>query len=446
MKVQANDHAPEKGKVVENREAMIEHGQFWLQNDEQRRLWGTLSVNESNEARLETFGSLMDPREESAHTIVGLIASGQRSVTLIDCIPINTQNWMRARHGETDWSHQTSLVNKVVDGIGFERGEEIAFEQAVMEISTLSKWAVPELVKVNLGESDNNTLTMNISKAAREDENTRVSFRGEEVKVCVRFQPKGGVQHEGAITRYQVEDHCQLIIERADGSLMPLDSILSFAGVMLDLLSICCNETPKVDSFTLYREETKPHPVKLHVRMRGYSVEGREGFPHAALRLEDLGGMEGVARWFAVTERYGTAVTLLTSNWYNEKAYTEDNLSRMYTAVEGLLSRKKKRNSSRMSSDELAQFAEEAIPGFSSLISRPTKEWALKVREVRDQKLSHSDPNSTLVIGFRTMNVMTNLLYVVGSSFLLREMGMEDPQINEYIKWTYQTLPLREQR
>ena len=66
--------------------------------------------------------------------------------------------------------------------------------------------------------------------------------------------------------------------------------------------------------------------------------------------------------------------------------------------------------------------------------------------EVRDQKLSHSDPTSTLVIGGLTMRVMTNLLYVIGSSFLLREMGMEDPQISKYIEWTYQTLPLREQR
>ena len=200
--------------------------------------------------------------------------------------------------------------------------------------------------------------------------------------IGIRFQPKERMQHHGVITSYEVEDHCLLIIESADGSLMPLDSILPVAGVMLDLLSICCNETPKVDSFVVHRGETKYPPVNLYVRMRGYNVEGREGYPRSALRLEDLGGMERVARWFAVTERYGAAVTLLTSNWYNENAYTEDNLSRMYAAVEGLLSRKKKRKRSKMSSAELARFAEEAIPGFSSLINRPSKEWALRVKDV----------------------------------------------------------------
>ena len=431
---------------MEERETMIEHGQFWLQDDEQRRLWGTLYVNESNESRLETFGSLMDPREESLRTIVGLIASGQRSVTLIDCFPTDTHNWEWARRGETDWSHQTYLVNKVVEGIGFERGEEIAFEQAVIDISTLSKWADPKLVELNLCEDDNKAITVNISKEVREDENTTVSSRDEEVKISIRFQPKERMQHHGVITRYQVEDHCLLIVERADGSLMPLDSILSVAGDMLDLLSICCNETPTVDSFVLHRDEHKPHQVNLYVRMRGYSVEGKEGYPYASLRLEDLGGMEGVAHWLGVTERYGAAVTLLTSNWYNENAYTEDKLSRMYAAVEGLISRRKKRKRSKMTSDELARFAEEAIPGFSSLINEPSKEWAMRVKKVRDQKLSHSDPTSTLVIGSRAMHVMTNLLYVVGSSFLLSEMGMEGPQISKYIEWTYQTLSLREQR
>ena len=170
---------------MKNKETMIEHGQFWLQDDEPRRLWGTLCVNEANESRLETFGSLMDPREESSRTIVGLIASGQRSVTLIDCFPTDTYNWASARHGETDWSHQTCLVNKVVDGIGFEREEAIAFEQAVIDISTLSKWADPKLVALNLCEDDNKAITVNISKEARKDESTTVSFRGEEVKISV---------------------------------------------------------------------------------------------------------------------------------------------------------------------------------------------------------------------------------------------------------------------
>ena len=76
--------------------------------------------------------------------------------------------------------------------------------------------------------------------------------------------------------------------------------------------------------------------------------------------------MEGVAHWIQLKERYGESVAHLTSNWYNEKAYSEDKLSRMYAAVEGLLSRKKSRNRAKMKEAELAKFVEEAIPGLQA--------------------------------------------------------------------------------
>ena len=227
-------------------------------------------------------------------------------------------------------------MNIVLEGIGFEKGEEIAFEQASLDISTLPKWTNPNLVKLDLTENRTRPNRVNISIADRADETTEVSFRGEEVRVSVRFQPKVELR-SGAITRYLVEDHCNLRIEKSDGSKMPLKSILSVAKAMQDLLSICCNETSTVTSFRVSYES---RPVKIYVRMRGNDAEGKEGHPHPALDLEDLGGMEGVARWLEVTEKYKVVVALLTSNWYNDKAYNEDKCARMYTAVEGLFTRK----------------------------------------------------------------------------------------------------------
>ena len=61
---------------MDNNDAVFEHGQFWLRSNEQRKLWGTLYVNELHESKLETFGSLIDPSEESSCTIVGQVRSG----------------------------------------------------------------------------------------------------------------------------------------------------------------------------------------------------------------------------------------------------------------------------------------------------------------------------------------------------------------------------------
>ena len=422
------------GSIVENNEPITEHGQFWLMDNEQRRLWGTLYINESNKGTLETFGSLIDPKREGCHNIVGQIRSGQEFVTLIDCFPTNTNNWILSGNDEPDWSRQTCLMNRVVEGLGFKEGEEFAFEQAYLDISTLTKWANTNLVKWEPDDAKTRPIRRMIAIEDREDEVTTVSYGGEDVKISVVFKPKEAFQHHGVIMSYQAEDHCYLRLERTDGSKMSLESIMSFSWALLDLLCICCNETPIVSNISVLMERDSPHPAKVYVPMKGRDTEKRTNRTYVALDLEAIGGMEGVAQWIQVKERYGESVALLTSNWYNSKAYNEDKLSRMYTAVEGLLSRKKGRKRAKMTAAELAKFASEAIPGFASIIKRNPEEWAKEVKEIRDKKLSHLDPSSTLVTDGRTMHVMTNVIYVAGASFLLGEVGLGENRISKYVK------------
>ena len=424
---------------MDDNESITEHGLFWLGEHEQKRLWGTLYVNEANEATLETFGSLIDPQGEGSHTIVGQIRSGQEFVTLINCFPTSTLNWLPGER-EPDWSRQTCLVNRVVEGLGFEVGEEIAFAQATLDVSTLTKWANPNLVKGEPADAKARPIRRTIAIEDRADETTTVSFGGEDIKVSIVFRPKEKWQRHGVITSYLVKDHCYLKLERPDGSKLPLESILSVSGALLDLLSICCNETPTVSNFSVRLERDNPRPAKVYVPMKGHDAEKRKSRPYVALGLEDIGGMEGVARWIQVKERYGESVAHLTSNWYNEKAYNEDKLSRMYVAVEGLLSRKKGRKRAKMTATELAKFVEEAVPGFASITKRHPEEWAENVKEIRDQKVSHSDPISSVVTDGRKMHVMANVLYIAGASFLLREMDLGESQIIKYVEECSQSM------
>ncbi len=135
---------------MNKREEFTEHGLFWRQDNDQRKLWGTLRISETNEARLETFGSLFNFEERSPINIIGQIKGGFGWVTLINCFPVNTQNPFPTREREIDWPHQTLHVNQAVDGIAFEKDEEIAFEEAILDISTLSRWVEPRLVEAHL--------------------------------------------------------------------------------------------------------------------------------------------------------------------------------------------------------------------------------------------------------------------------------------------------------
>lgn len=431
---------------MNERTDITEHGLFWRQDNDQRKLWGTLRISETNEARLETFGSLIDFEERSAINIIGQIKGGFGWVTLINCFPVNTHNPFPVPEGEIDWSRQTLHVNQAVDGIAFEKDEEIAFEEAILDISTLTRWVEPRLVKTNIAKGDITPFRTELSVREREDETATLNLRGERIKLSIRFIPKGGPSYERGVSRYSVEDHCTLVIETPDGTKLPLGSILSVTGSILNLLSICCNETPVVDDFLVRYEKQKLLPGKAFVRMRNHSVEQekRHGFPSPT--YNGIGGVEGLTKWIEVAETYQPLVGLLTSNWSNKGAYNEDNFARMYTAVEGLITRRAGRNTARAKSKELAQFMEQMVPRFSNLTNTSAEDWADRVKDIRDQKISHSDPWSAVVTNGRDIIMMTNLLYVAGAAFLLGEIGLEEKHIEEYIGTSKLTLWLTEQQ
>ena len=76
---------------MNDKEILSEHGRFWLSENDERKLWGTLRINEINEVRLETFGSLISERDERKRRIIGVINGGQEYVTLADCLPVSTR-------------------------------------------------------------------------------------------------------------------------------------------------------------------------------------------------------------------------------------------------------------------------------------------------------------------------------------------------------------------
>ena len=89
---------------MNDKEILSEHGRFWLSENDERKLWGTLRINEINEVRLETFGSLIAERDERTRRIIGVINGGQEYVTLVDCFPDSTR-FIGEEWDGIDWSH-----------------------------------------------------------------------------------------------------------------------------------------------------------------------------------------------------------------------------------------------------------------------------------------------------------------------------------------------------
>ena len=118
-------------------------------------------------------------------------------------------------------------------------------------------------MKLDFAGDDKKPFRVNISIQDREDETASVRFRGDETRISIGFRPKENWGWHGVITRYLVEDDCILTIERANGSKMPLESILSVVGAVTNLLTICCNETPTVTSFSVQYEKGDQRPARI---------------------------------------------------------------------------------------------------------------------------------------------------------------------------------------
>ena len=271
---------------VKDTKVLSEQGLFWLLKSDKKTVWGTLSIDEFNETTLETFGELIPESEDDLRTIVGQVKGGTESVTLIDCFSLNSK-FPGIKSDGIDWNHQKIFVNRMLKGIQFEVGDDIAFQQAILDISSLSKWASPKVVEFTRSD-DGKEVT--VSKNERPDETARVSFKGSEIEITARFLPKEYWGSENSIRRYSIEDHCKLIVESADKNKISLDEILSVTGVIEDILSICCNETPIVKNLVLRHEKGDLFPIEALVPFRQNKQDLREGSARPALNLNDVGG------------------------------------------------------------------------------------------------------------------------------------------------------------
>ena len=428
---------------MDTSDSITEHGLFWIKDRERQRLWGTLSIGEFDDARLETFGSLIATEEEKHQTIVGLIRGGQIPVTLLDCFPIKNQDFGPTREGELDWSHQTCHVNVVLEGTALEGDRPAAFAEAIVNISTLPRWVNPNLVKLEFSEVPSGETKVGISLNDREDETVVTTFKGKDIKVSIGFNPVRQWSWKGPITSYSAEDNCFLVLERADGGKLYLEDITSVTAAIQDLLTVCCNETSVVTGLNVRNQPDDRDSIRVFLRMKGYKAEKRGEFPYPALGYDDTGRMSGIARWLETTEKYHPSTAFLTAHWYNDTEYSSGRLSRTYTAVEGLIARKQNYTRANMKLNDLAQFVDQAIPGFHNITGINAEDWARKVKNIRNKTIDHLDPTGTPTTDGLTLLRMAEVLYVAGAAFLLREAGIEEPQIKKYIQGCYQSTLLR---
>lgn len=314
-------------------------GVFWTADEPDRRLAGRLSFTATEGATLRLVGSF-NPDLQAAFQDAGTTeiringAAGGKILTLERCLLRNTT----LQSGDVVLSEY--VVAEVFSGVQFQMGEEISFDDFWIRFDQLSYWVNRRPFSVSSETTiphDFSTETRaSITYEIQPTETTPV--QGAEVRLGFA-RTIGGDQ----VTEMRIGHQAQLGIHYPETR--------SFAEIMIDINGLQDLVTLAVDAPTV--------PTELILRSSDVTREGQAGtaipvpisFYSANLAeyvrrdrpqtpsdmfftFDQIGGIQTVARWVAVSRQYRIVLGFLLTIRYSARLYEENRYSNVISAAE----------------------------------------------------------------------------------------------------------------
>ena len=351
-------------------EALDIEGLFWRPGEPDQKIAGRLTFNETDGAILnltEPFSVPTGDKRRAAFTprsldkepvrIVG--SAGGRLLTLDDC-------------QETEYKmDRTSVVRRryyvymVLSGAHFPEGEPLAFNSVTVRLRHMKEWVNCSGIDVVHGCED----SVHISYTPIKPYVTNTSW-GE---LAVTFPWK--FQH--SFFESVVEQDCSATFRFATAQ--RLENIFRYSSSLWHLVTIGVDSPTSILSMTLSHAD-QPRAVELYTR---WNESGTVGSTEAIdqhkilLTFDDIGGVDGIARWLSVANEYRTVTGTLVSHWYRPKMYAEYRYMNVLVAAE-TLSRIRLQEPRINLSAELKQLAHETSGAFRALVG-DIDSWAKEV-------------------------------------------------------------------
>ena len=426
-------------RKVNERDGKTIDGLFWLKNLDTTKLWGTLTVSPTKDMTLKTFGSLLDTDDEKVETIIGQVEGGDEFVTLLNCFVKNTKGKPVAlaqhkRPGEIDWSMQTWRVNTAVEGLGFEKEEEVEFSQITATLSTLARWVMPDTLDIDWTRESPERFQMTAKGSYREPESATAVFGETPFRIALNYVNPGMIW-QSRTKRIEMEDSCNIRVAREDGGRMKLGEGLAIVAELQNLLTICYHAPAIVNTISV-RHEDEEIQAEVTIKFRGDDLDNPErGIKRdPILEFDEIGRMEGVARWIEIAGELSASIDTLMANWYNSHSYVEDQYAHVFVGLEGMLAKLNGMPRAQVTERNLIDAASALGPVFLQTFGTNAEDWARAAKEIRDTRVSHIDPNRGAFLDPRKTTRIRESLYVLGIATVLKEMGVGKCETDEFIR------------
>ena len=349
-----------------------EQGLFWLSSNPGEKVDGAITLDDEHGTMLTAYGQLglFNLKSEEQQIIHGVLTGGH--IKLVNCFPTNQRTTIGkfASTGETTWHCQFAFRGDKYCGDVPNRIRSVE-----ADIELLGGWTLG-FEGIQLAE-DGLSLTWS---ASQPDEAARWDLGVVDVRQDIRSSGKvSGHAVESATVRANTSVRISFDEPQSWETVM---------GTVVDLqalVSIAKGEAVHVERTSIV-EEGAPE-ARLRASYRPVLRRSARQIPHSELfTMQELGGVEGIARWLNVLHDRESLITALLVDRYRQPAFITDRISHLLIASEAyqrhFMADRGKRIDS-LGKEVLDPMLCRAGRPFEEWVGKP-ENWKKKVHEIRN--------------------------------------------------------------
>ena len=400
-----------------------QHGLFWLPSNPEEKVNGAITLDDEYGTILTAYGQLgLFNESEEQQAIHGVFASGY--IKLVNCLLINqSMNAGKfAAAEETKWRCHFAF-----------RGDEYCgdvpnrIKSVEADIESLGDWT-PGFEGIQLAKD-----RLSLSWPASQPDQAATWDLG---VVTVR-------QHIRSSLNFSRHAAVESATVRASTSVcISFDEPQSWRSVMrtvLDLqalLSIAKGEAVHVERTSIV-EEGAPD-ARLIASYRPVLRRDTRQIRHSELfTMQELGGIEGIARWLNVLDDRESLITALLVDRYRQPAFITDRTSHLLIACEAY-----QRHLMADPGKRIYNLRKEVLDPMLYKAGRPFEEWVgksedwkKKVNEIRNNYgVGHLQGYAGRSSASPDFHLINEQLYLLVVSCLLSECGVSEDTRREVVK------------
>ena len=406
-------------------------GNFWLAHKPERKVAGRLTFKDTDGLELSLIGSLHDPEEVLARqtgprinvTLEELFGSNSEPVRILGDTNngvVTLENCLRKSGtftliGIPRVPQEVYYSEMALLGAQFEEGEPFVFNRVTLNIQNLEHWiGLPAAsIELDYDETSNEIAQVRIIGTPRKKKTAKTSL-GE---IDLSF---GSTLVGDQIVESAIKQKCAL--ELRFPMSQTLKDILGLCTSLQDLVTIGTGVPVRINEISLMRTG-EDRRIDFVSQLTGGAGQERNKSPHPSemvFSFGGIGGLEGVARWLDVAEKYRIVIGALLSPQYRPPWYTEHRFFDAITATETLA--RIRRGGEHINRHKLKQLAHEAGTEFKSLVG-DVERWIDLVWDARRDYLVHRGSREDQR---PPVHLYADSLYFLVVLCLLRECGVTD--------------------